>query len=199
VYLWNGTKAINRLDFSDFRGDTYLNTGKQTNSGFEMGLDIKLAEQWQFHTNLTYNRGTLEYSPQFLDVAKTKNNHVQLYSTGAFLIGATETPDLVRRPENITNTSLVYTPSSAWQITADVRTVSSRSDVFYNPSLGPFGALGRNTTGGFALFNLSGNWKMRSNVNVQINCFNLFDKEYTELNGFATRGRSLFASIRYQF
>jgi vitamin B12 transporter len=199
VYLWNGTRTINNLTFSDYRGDSYLNTGKQTNSGFETGLDIKFSEQWQLHTNLTYNHGTLEYSPQFLDAAKTKGNHVQLYSTGAFLIGATETPDLIRRPENITNTSLVYTPTAAWQFTADVRTVSSRSDVFYNPVLGPFGALGRNTTSGFGLFNLSALWKINTHATLQANCFNVFDKDYVELNGFATRGRSFFTTLRVNF
>ncbi|HEX8333508.1 MAG TPA: TonB-dependent receptor [Segetibacter sp.] len=199
VYLWNGTRTINNLNFGDYRGDTYLNTGKQTNSGFETGIDIKFSEQLQLHTNLSYNHGTLEYSPEFLDAAKTKGNHVQLYSTGAFLIGATETPDLIRRPENITNTSIVYTPSAAWQFTADVRTVSSRSDVFYNPVLGPFGALGRNTTEGFGLFNLSALWKISKQTTLQANCFNIFDKEYVELNGFATRGRSFFTTLRVNF
>jgi vitamin B12 transporter len=199
VYLWNGSKTINNLNFGDYRGDTYLNTGKQTNSGFETGIDIKFSKQWQLHTNLSYNHGTLEYSPEFLDAAKTKSNHVQLYSTGAFLIGATETPDLIRRPENITNTSLVYTPSVAWQFTADLRTVSSRSDVFYNPVLGPFGALGRNTTEGFGLFNLSGSLKISKLATLQASCFNVFDKDYVELNGFATRGRSFFTTVRVNF
>lgn len=196
VYLWNNNKPINNLDFSDFRGDTYLNTGKQTNSGFETGIDIKFSKQWQFHSNFSYNHGTLEYAPQFLDNIKTKGNHVQLYSTGAFLIGSMETPDLIRRPENVTNSSLIFSPVTSWQFTADLRTVSSRSDVFYNPVLGPFGALGRENTAGFGLFNLSALWRINKHASVQANCFNVFDKSYVELNGFATRGRSFFSTLR---
>ena len=196
AYLWNNNKPISNLDFNDFRGDTYLNAGKQLNNGFELGLDLTFSKEWQLHTNLSYNNGKLIYSPQFIDRAKTKSNYIQIYSTGTFLIGESTTPDLIRRPENISNSSLVFTPSTTWQFTADVRTVSSRSDVFYNPVLGPFGALGRNTTEGFALFNTSVLCRLNKLATLQANIFNLFNKNYVELNGFATRGRSYFTTLR---
>lgn len=198
VYLWNGSKPINSLGFADYRGDTYLNTGKQVNSGFETGLDIFFGPKWTFSTNFSNNDGKLYFDPSYLNAGKTANNHVQLYSNGAFITGNLN-DQTVRRPAQIVNASLRYKPNTKWLVQADMRSIGSRQDVAYVGNLGPFGALGKQSVAGFTLFNLSANWNIHPNASLQTAVFNLFNQEYLELNGYRTRPRTVSATLQLRF
>ena len=197
VYLWNGAKPTNSLDFTDFRGDTYLNLGKMMNTGFEFGSTIYFSKQFEASVNLSINLGKLKYEPSEINAEKTEGNHVQIYNTGDFLTTEKEQKDLNRRPTSLVNANLTYKPSDAWRFLLDVKSVGSRPDVFYDANLGPFGALARNTVEAFTLVNCSGFYTInkRFSVNIQLN--NVFDKEYTEVNGFTTRGRGVWAGMNF--
>jgi vitamin B12 transporter len=188
VYLWDGTVPVTALTFMNYKGDTYLNVGKQVNKGVEAGLDIYLGNKWELHTNLSYNDGKLKYDPAAINTDKTKHHHVQLYSNGAFL--ATDVEDkTVRRPSFISNTSLVYKIKEKWRFTLDARYVGKRRDLYYDWSLGPYGALGRTDVPGYTLINIAAGYKFNKHFSATASIFNLFSRNYTELNGFTTRPR----------
>jgi vitamin B12 transporter len=188
VYLWDGTKPIGSLTFSDFKGDTYLNVGKQVNKGIEAGIDLYFGKAWEVHSNISYNDGKLKYDPAIINKTKTQNNHVQLYSNGAFLDVASE-DKTVRRPSLISNSSLVYKIKETWRFTADARFVGKRSDIYYDYNLGPYGALGKQDVADYTLFNLSAQFRLNKHFSATAGVFNVFNRKYSELNGFATRPR----------
>jgi vitamin B12 transporter len=188
VYLWNGARQINSLNFADYRGDTYLNVGKQVNKGIEVGVDIYPGKNWEIHGNVSYNDGKLKYDPLSLNNQKTQGNHVQLYSNGAFLNTAVE-DKTVRKPSLISNTSVVYKIKEKWRFTADARYVGKRRDLYYDWTLGPFGALGKTDVSDYTLFNIAAGYRLNKHLSAMASVFNLFSREYTELNGFTTRPR----------
>jgi vitamin B12 transporter len=188
VYLWNGSKPVNTLNFTDFRGDTYLNVGKQVNIGIETGADVYPNPHWEMHFNMAYNHGELNYDASTLNKVKTLNNHVQLYSNGVFLQSSKE-DKTIRRPSLMSNASLVYKTKSKWRFTLDARYVGKRKDVFYDWTLGPYGALGKTDIADYTLWNIAAYYRISRRFSASASVFNLFDRHYTELSGFTTRPR----------
>ena len=197
VYLWNGAKPTTNLDFTDYRGDTYLNLGKMINTGFELGSTIYFSRQFEASANLSINLGKLKYDPSAVNGEKTEGNHVQIYNTGEFLTSEKEQKDLNRRPTSLVNANLTYKPGNAWRFLLDVRSVGSRPDVYYDANIGPFGALARNTVEGFTLVNFSTFYTLNKRFGLNIQFNNIFDKEYTEVNGFTTRGRAVWVGMQF--
>lgn len=195
VYLWNGAKPVNTLDFSDFRGDTYLNVGKQFNKGVEAGVDFFPGKKWELRANISYNDGELQYSPALVNTAKTGSNHVQLYSNGAFL-NKEVNDQTVRRPSLLSNSSVVFKPTDKWRFSIDARYVGKRKDIVYDAALGPFGALAKNDVGDYTLFNAAAGYRINRHFSASFAVYNLFLKNYTELNGLNTRPR--YGELRLQ-
>jgi vitamin B12 transporter len=195
VYLWNGAKPTNSIDFSDYRGDTYLNLGTMINTGFELGSTIFFSKQFEASANVSINLGKLKYEPSAVNVEKTEGNHVQIYNTGDFLTTEKEQKDLNRRPTSLVNANLTYKPTNAWRFLLDIKSVGSRPDVYYDPNLGPFGALARNTVSGFMLVNCSAFYTINKHAAVNLQFNNIFNKQYSEVNGFTTRGRGAWLGV----
>ncbi|HEX6916052.1 MAG TPA: TonB-dependent receptor [Chitinophagaceae bacterium] len=196
VYLWDKSKSVQSLSFSDFMGDTYLNVGTQLNKGIEAGADITAGKAWELHTNFSWNNGTLRYNPSTINTGKTRGHHVQLYSNGAFLSNTVEDRS-VRRPSITGNAMLVFKLKQQWRFTAEARYVGDRRDVYYDWTLGPFGALGKLDVADYTLFNFSARYRLNKQLHFAAEVFNLFNRKYTELQGFATRPR--YGQLTIQF
>lgn len=198
VYLWNGSKPINSLTYLDAYGDTYLNIGTNTVWGAEVSFNAILSNQFTLSGNASLLKGELDYNSSDVDKVKTKNNHVQLYSNGSFLNTDVNVQKLVRRPSTA-NLSLSYKPIAQLRLIADYRFVGGRQDVFYDGNLGPYGALGRNGLKNYSLVNLSANWQAHKQVLLQLQLNNIFDEEYMEIAGYATRRRGIVVGARFTF
>ncbi len=195
AYLWEKNKPVGLLNYLDYRGDVYLNTGKLLTTGFEIGSQILFSPKFEVSANASINIGRLQYDPSAIDTAKTQGYQVQLYANGAFLNTSTEVKGLVRRPSTIVNVNATYKPVKQLRFLLDIRTTGKRPDVFYDPNLGPFGALGRNTIKGYTLTNLAGYYIISKNIAVSLQFNNIFGKDYSDINGFRNRGRNVWVGL----
>lgn len=195
AYLWERNKPVSSLGFMDYRGDVYLNTGKLLTTGFELGLQLLLSSKFEISTNASINLGKLKYDPSAIDTAKTEGFQVQLYNTGAFMNTGSEVRGLTRRPSTLVNVSATYKPVKALRFMLDIRTAGERNDVFHDPNLGPFGALGRNNISGYTLVNVAGFWTISKHIAVNLQLNNIFDKEYSDINGFGNRGANAWLGV----
>ncbi|MBI2618774.1 MAG: TonB-dependent receptor [Ignavibacteriales bacterium] len=202
VYLWDKNIGIDTLGNSwvrdDFRGDTYLNVGKQTTNGIEFTITSMITDHLFFSGNLSLVSGKLTYNPNSIATPQTDGNHVQVYSNGAFITKEVETLGLVRRP-NTANLSLIYMPTERLALRIDMRYVGARSDIFYSSKLGPYGALASTPVADYALLDLSQRYHVDEHLSVSARIENVFDTKYSEINGFTTRGRGAYLSVRYAF
>lgn len=202
VYLWDKNIGIDTLgnDWmrNDYRGDTYINLGKQANKGLEFSVSSQLSEKWIIGGNFSLVYGNLVYNPSTIDASHTHGNHVQLYNNGVFLTKETKSLGLVRRP-NTANLNLTFIPIKKLALRFDTRFVGSRSDIFYDGSLGPYGAL--NTIGmeDYTLIDFSVRFEIIKGLTAMIKIENVFDTKYYEIKGYATRGRGIYCGIRYNF
>jgi vitamin B12 transporter len=199
VYLWDKNVPVNTLGtgFSDdFRGDTYLNAGTMITDGVELGISSKLSDKFIVSGNVMLMNGKLKYSPENIDVSQTGGNHVQMYNAGAFLNKDVKVLGLSRRPSTA-NLSLTYFPIKVVSLRADLRYVGSRGDVYYESSLGPYGALGTVSVQQYTLLDLSLNFKIWKGLSAGFKVGNITDEKYAEINGFTTKGRSYYLNIRY--
>lgn len=195
AYLWEKNKPVSALNFMDYRGDVYLNTGKLITTGFEMGMQFYLSPKFEISTNASINIGKLEYDPGAVDTAKTQGYQVQLYGNGAFLNTETDVKGLVRRPSTILNLNATWKPVSSLRFLLDIRRTNDRKDVFYDANLGPFGALGRYNIEGYTLVNLAGFYSITKNIAVNVQFNNIFGREYNDINGFMNRGRNIWVGL----
>ncbi|HYC28628.1 MAG TPA: TonB-dependent receptor, partial [Chitinophagaceae bacterium] len=195
AYLWEKNKPTGSLDFLDYRGDVYLNTGKLVSTGFEIGSQVLFSSKFEMSANASINIGRLEYDPSEIDTVKTQGYQVQLYGNGAYLNTSAETKGLVRRPSTIVNLNATYKPVKALRFLLDIRSTGERKDVFYDPNLGPFGALGRNTVKGYTLVDMSGFYTINKHIAVNLQLNNVFDKDYSDINGFRNRGRNVWIGL----
>jgi len=201
VYLWDKNVPVDMLGqgFSDdYRGDTYINAGTMTTQGVELGISSKLAEKIIVSANVSLVSGKLKYSPADINPEQTGGNHVQVYNSGSFVTKEVEVSGLSRRPSTA-NLSLTYLPVKILSLRADVRYVGSRGDVYYESTLGPYGALGTVSVEQYTLLDLSANVKIWKGLSAGLRVANVTDKQYYEINGFSTKGRSFYGNVRYSF
>lgn len=202
VYLWDKNVGIDTLGNDwmrdDYRGDTYLNIGKQTSKGVEVSISSKLAEKLWLNGNFSIIRGNLEYDPSNIDQGATGGNHVQLYNSGAFLIKDVTIDNLVRRPRTA-NLALTYKPWEKLTLRGDMHHVGSRKDIYYESTLGPFGALATTDVSSYTLFDALASFRFNENTSAMMRVENIFDVRYQEINGYTTRGRSAYVTVRYTF
>lgn len=198
VYLWDGTKEISSLTYIDYRGDTYINLGRQTNKGIEFSINSKLSDKITVSGNFSLVSGALEFNPENIDMAHTKGNHIQLFSNGEFINKEVKSIGLVQRP-NTANINIEYLPFNELAIRFDLIYVGPRYDVYYNSSLGPFGSLGNAGVEDYTLMNFSANYKIIKGLSAMVRVENILNTEYYEIIGYATRGRGIYCGIRYSF
>ena len=82
-------------------------------------------------------------------------------------------------------------------IRADVRHVGSRGDIYYESTLGPYGALGTVAVEQYTLLDLSLRATIYKGLSANLRVENVLDKKYYEINGFTTRGRGFYLTLRY--
>ena len=189
VYLWN--KNIDSLE-----GDTYLNIGTQTSSGIELNVKDRL-NSWLFvEGNISLINGSLTYNPSDINSLQTRGNEVQLFSNGAFLTNQSESMKLVRRPSTA-NVSLTYLPIDMLILRMDLKFVGSRNDTYYDSNLGPYGALASMPLSNYTLVDFSQKLIINSDFFISGKIENIFNVQYSEILGYASRGRGFYLSVNY--
>lgn len=201
VYLWDKNIGIDTLGQNfgrdDSRGDTYINLGTMTTQGVELGFSSNVSEKLIISANVSLLSGKLKYKPSDIDTSQTHGNHVQVYSNGAFIANKEiETLGLVRRPSTA-NFSLTYIPVKRLALRTALRFVGARDDVYYESNLGPYGALGTVSVEQYSLLDLSVNLNIYKGLSALFRVENVLNKKYYEINGFTTRGRGYYLTIRY--
>jgi len=198
IYLWDKSQEISALSYLDYYGDTYVNLGKQTNRGLEFFIHSKISDNLSITGNFSLVNGKLEYSPDNIDNEHTGGNHIQLYSNGIFISEETERIGLVRRP-NTGNISLTYLPFENFMFMVDLRYIGTRNDVYYDSSLGPYGALGTIGLEDYTLLDLRAKYYIFKGFSIMLHAENLLNTDYYEIRGYSTRGRGFYAAIGYSF
>ncbi|MFH0990722.1 MAG: TonB-dependent receptor [bacterium] len=202
VYLWNPAIAIDKLGTDwmrdDYRGDTYLNIGRQDIKGLELEASARITDQFLVTANAALVHGTIAYNSSSINPLESAGNYVQVYNSGEFIKGNVAAEGLVRRP-NTLNVRLQYQPYSWWQLAAAVRYVGSRNDVYYESKSGPYGALGTVSVASYTLVDLMQHFTLLDQLLLNVRIENCFDVRYSEINGYTTRGRSFTLGLRYLF
>ncbi|MFQ5335940.1 MAG: TonB-dependent receptor domain-containing protein, partial [Flavobacteriales bacterium] len=202
VYLWDGSIGIDTLGNDwmrdDYRGDRYINLGTQTNTGLEINLAANLSEKVELRTNLCIVNGRLHYSNADIDTSATRGNHVQLFESGAFVSGDVDVNGLIRRSATA-NIALIYNPFPKLSLRLEGNHVGPRYDVFYDAGLGPYGALGTSVVSDYTLLNFATLWHVNEHITLNFRINNFENKQYTEINGFSTKGRAFYLSVRFAF
>ncbi len=196
VYLWNKDQEIDSLSYMDYRGDTYINLGTQTNRGVEFSVQSKISDKLIVSGNFSLVNGKLDYKPEGIDTTHTHGNHIQLFNNGEFISKDVESIGLVRRP-NTANISLTYMPVKKLALRIDVKYVGTKNDIFYNSSLGPYGALGTIGVEDYTLLDFSAKYQIIKGLSAMFRIENIFDTKYYEIRGYATRGRGFYGGLRY--
>lgn len=201
VYLWDGTIGIDTLGNNwardDYRGDTYLNVGTVTQRGIECSIQSTLTHNLTVTGNITYVAGTLQFRPNDIAKEQTANHHVQLFNNGAFLNRDVESNVLTRRPVTA-NLSATYRLMPEFSLRLDGRIVGERHDVYYDAGFGPYGALGTVPVASYFLVDFSQQYHISKNVVVNGRIENLFNRQYSDIKGFSTRGRSVYVNLKYE-
>jgi vitamin B12 transporter len=94
--------------------------------------------------------------------------------------------DLLRRPHNKVNILLDVVPIDRLHINTDIQYVSSRADFD-----------GR--VGAYALVGVAVTYDVMKHVQVYAKIDNLLDRDYEEINGYGTVGRSVYGGARVSF
>lgn len=196
VYMWEKNKSLSSLSFLDYRGDTYLNLGRQFMSGIEIEVQSQITDKISFVGNVSFIGGKLEYDPRAIDTTHTKGNQIQVFASGAFLQSQTESLGLVRRPATA-NVILIYKPNEDVVMRLDARYVGQRNDVYHESSLGPFGALASKGIEDYALIDISFKYAFMHDLFALIKIQNLLNACYSEIRGYSTLGRGIFISLNH--
>lgn len=198
IYLWDASaETIGELDFSDYRGDTYINLSRLSTKGIELGFDWKLSDRLNLVANYSLIDGAISFSPEEVDAHFDDNLYIQLFTNGQFLDKRIRGDQLVRRPSNLVNSRVAYQPADPIRLSLSYRYVDSRADSFYDATLGPFGALNTLTVPGYHLFDFYALYEIRSTWNLGFRIENIFNTDYREIQGFNTRGRGFYLKIGY--
>jgi vitamin B12 transporter len=205
VYLWDKNIGLDTLGNDwmrdDYRGDTYLNIGKQTTHGMDLIFDVQITDFLAISGSASLITGKLTYDPRNIQNRHIEGNRVQLYSNGAFVTREIETINLVRRPSSC-NLNIQYKPMT--DITDiltqfDIRYVGSRYDAYYNNTIGPWGALDVLKLGGYTLLGLAVRYELNTNLSFNLRIENILDTQYSEILGYTTKGRALYLSTMFSF
>lgn len=197
VNLWDGGKAINQLGLTaadDYRGDTYLNLGKQQTTGIEMDIHYKLGTRIKILANGALMASNLTIDAAAVDAIQTQGNHVQLVESGAFLAMDYTASELTRRA-NAANISVEYSFSKNFALTLANRWVGKRTDLVYDPLVLPFGALNSHVVNSYFLTDLNVRYNLAENLVLHVKLENLMDVDYQEIFGYNTRGRGIFLKL----
>lgn len=94
---------------------------------------------------------------------------------------------LLRRPRNKANLAFIFKPEPGTVLRMDYRYVGDRLD---------FGGV---TTPGYSVVSLAASQEHSSGMTLFVRVDNLFDRDYEEVTGYGTPGRSLYAGLTAKF
>lgn len=104
----------------------------------------------------------------------------------------------VRRPRNTGSLNLDYVLlNDKANINLNIDFNGSQDDVFFDPSIPPFGGTQRVNLGSSVLVNLAGSYKLNDSIKVNARVENVFDKEYEDVIGFQTTGIGAYLGINF--
>lgn len=189
VFLWSGTVAIADLSFADYQGDTYLNVATQKVRGIQLS-GATTFQKFTLSGNATWLKGTMEFDPDEADFIETGGHHVQVFNNGDFLNDVVKQGRLSRRPQITAFAALNYQVIPALSLGLNYRLAGSRFDSVFNPTAGPFGALGSLDINSYHLVDFNLRWQLHRTIGLVALVENILDTNYQEINGFTTRGRS---------
>jgi vitamin B12 transporter len=195
VYLWRRGQSTQNLSFADYRGDTYINIASQKVMGVELGIKRVFEKGGFLSGNLSYLNGQFEFDPTNLDSEILAGHFVQLYNNGLFLENTGTDENLVRRPNFMLNLQGAYPFAQKWEAGFYLRHVGSRPDIFYEGSLGPFGALATRSVDAYGTTDLNLAFQPHKKLRFMARAENVLNADYAEINGFNTRGRAFFIQI----
>jgi vitamin B12 transporter len=164
----------------------------------EMAINSKVSSKLWVNGNLSLVSGRLEYDPASIDTSHTHGNHVQLFTSGAFINKEVETIGLVRRPSTA-NVGFTYKPIKKLSLGINIKYVGARGDIYYNATSGPFGALTTKGVADYTLLDIIIGYSIIKNMSATLRVENVFDFKYYEIYGYTTRGRGLYLNLRYAF
>ena len=200
VYLWDKNIGLDTLGNDwmrdDYRGDTYINVGDMSINGIEVGIFAELNDKLYIEANATLLNGRLEYDPANINLEHTDSNHVQIYSNGIFLTEKSSSNGLARRP-NTARFTIGYSPCKNFTISSTIRMASARGDVYYDWQLGPYGALNTSIVNEYTLWDMGLIYNFKKYFSVKLKAENILDKKFSEINGFATRGRGIYLGLNF--
>lgn len=199
VYLWDANTAVSNLSNQDYLGDTYINISKQHINGVELGFEVQAISNLSVNGNLSYSSSKIIFAPDNVDQSYTGGNHVQIYESGAFVDEKRQLEGLTRRPNFSANVHLDYRPASDWTIGLSSQYVGARDDIYYSAQLGPYGAQDLSQVDGYNITDVSLRYRINQNIGVVGKVKNVFDTEYTEINGYRTRGRGVYLKASLSF
>lgn len=204
VYLWDKNIGIDTLgnDWmrNDYKGDTYINLSQQTVNGIEFSLNSRISKKLMVNANISLINGTTSYSANQIDTVHTGGNHIQLFENGVFLSNKNnEVINLTRRPNAIANIAIIFQPLTKLTIMFNSKFVGSRNDVYFNPSIKPWGAMDRKLLGSYNVSDLQFNYEFNKKLLAALKIENIFDTKYEEIAGFSTRPRGLFLKLAYTY
>lgn len=199
VYLWNGEKDIADLDFTDDRGDRYINIGEQEVAGVEVEGLIVFSDALALTGNVSLLEAEVRAAPGDLDLTATGGHHVQIYNLGKFLERDLEGSKVVRRPSLTGFAKLTWRPVTDVSVQGFYRYTGNRYDAVYDGSLGPYGAIAHTDVDEYHLVDLGASWRASELLSIALKVENVFDEKYHEVVGFQTRGRSLYLKVGVRF
>lgn len=200
VYMWDNNIPVDELgnDWmrNDFRGDTYINIGDMKNKGIEFTFDFKIDEQITTGGNFTIADSKVEYLKSEIDETHTQGNLVQSFFFGEFVNTDGIENSMIKRSHTV-NLFLNFNPAEDLFLRLSAKFVGKKQDLAYDGTLGPYGALGAQDIGDYTLFDLTAKYNILKNLSAGLRIENIFDKEYTEVLGYRTRGRGAYFSLKY--
>ena len=151
----------------------YFNTDLARARGLNLSGQARLARWLNLAGNYTYDNSLVLQSPNAFDPSQIPGNH------------------LIRRPVNSGSLTL----NGAFRnlgVTLGSYFTGVRTD-------SDFLGLGLTQNPGYALFNLSGSYRLRHGLSLYARAANLFNKQYQDALGYPALGRDMRAGVRYTF
>jgi vitamin B12 transporter len=139
----------------------YFNANEQQEEGFEAELHYKPAAQWMFTANYTNVQGRRK------DGTKTEDN-------------------LYRRPKNLLNAQVQFTPNAKWLISTSLKAVSKRTDISFPDPV---------ALGSYYTVDLYLQYKVAKAFTVYTDFRNLTNQQYFDIYGYNNRRFNMMAGI----
>ena len=152
------------------------------------------APRWKTGLNASLIDGGVTYDPSELVQDHSGPAQVQIYNSGVFITGESRKTVLIRRPSTFT-AHLQYDISRKMNLAVRHQYVGRRYDAYYNENLGPFGALDKEALNAYHLTGLYFHYRLNVALKATIRVENLFNKRYSEIRGYATRGRGIYLML----